>query len=192
MCDAGSCLCGKKVAVLAADLYEELEVWYPLLRLREAGAEVRVVGPEARKRYKSKLGYSVRSDLAASKALAAKFDAVIIPGGFAPDILRRYRAVNDFVQAMGDRKKIVAAICHGGWVLCSTKLLRGRKATSFIAIKDDMTNAGAKWVDKEVVVDRGLITSRTPEDLPVFCRTIIAELGGAGKKAKQKKTRKKR
>ena len=167
----------KRVAVLAAEAYQELEVWYPLLRLREAGCEARVVGPEKGKIYRSKLGYPVTSDLAASAALAGRFDAVVIPGGWAPDYLRRCPGVVRMVERMGRAGKIVAAICHGGWVLCSTKLLAGRTATSFSAIRDDMTNAGARWVDREIVVDGNLITSRKPEDLPAFCRAILAGLG---------------
>jgi protease I len=181
MCDAGVCLCGRKAAVLVADLYQELEVWYPYYRLREAGAEVRLVGPEAKKQYQSKLGYGATSDLAAAPRLAARFDVVVIPGGYAPDVLRRYPAVNGFVQAMGDRGKVVAAICRGGWVLCSTKLLSGRRATSFSAIRDDMTNAGATWRDAEVVVDGNLITSRTPDDLPAFMRAVLAAVGARGR-----------
>jgi len=192
MCDAGVCLCGRKVAVLVADLYQEVEVWYPYYRLREAGAAVELVGPEAKKEYRSKYGYPAVSDRAAAPALAARYDAVIIPGGFAPDVLRRYPAVNGFVQAMGDRGKVVAAICHGGWVLCSTKLLRGRRATSFSAIKDDMTNAGAAWRDAEVVIDGNLITSRTPDDLPAFMRAVLAAVAarGAGKRSRQAEQRK--
>ena len=164
---------GKRIAVLVEQQYQELEVWYPVYRLREAGAEVSLVGPEAGKTYPSKLGYPVTSDLAAENALADEFDAVVIPGGFAPDYLRRSPAIIDFVREMAGQGKVVAAICHGPWVLCSTPTLQGRRATSFFAIKDDVKNAGANWTDQEVVRDGNLITSRKPDDLPAFCRTII-------------------
>jgi protease I len=187
MCDTGVCLCGRKVAVLVADLYQEVEVWYPYYRLREAGAEVELVGPEAKKEYKSKYGYPAVSDRAAAPALAARYDAVIIPGGFAPDVLRRYPAVNRMVERMGETGKVVAAICHGGWVLCSTKLLRGRRATSFFAIRDDVTNAGATWIDAQVVVDGNLITSRKPDDLPAFMQAVLGALAGGKPGAKRRK-----
>jgi protease I len=164
---------GKRVAVLVEQQYQELEVWYPVYRLREAGADVSLVGPEAGKTYPSKLGYPAKTDLSAADASVDDFDAVVIPGGFAPDYLRRSSFVLDFVRDMADQGKIVAAICHGPWVLCSTPALKGRRATSFFAIKDDVHNAGADWVDEPVVRDGNIITSRTPDDLPLFLRTIV-------------------
>ena len=164
---------GKRVAVLVEQQYQELEIWYPVYRLREAGAEVVLVGPEANKTYPSKLGYPARTEQSAADCTAEDFDAVVIPGGFAPDYLRRSSFVLDFVRDMADQGKIVAAICHGPAVLCSTPALKGRRATSFFAIKDDVINAGADWVDEPVVRDGNIITSRTPDDLPVFLRTII-------------------
>src|SRR5207244_3203930 len=121
----------------------------------------------------SKLGYPARSDAAAADVTADDFDAVVIPGGFAPDYLRRSSFVLDLVRDMADQGKIVAAICHGPWVLCSTPALKGRRATSFFSIKDDVTNAGADWVDEPVVRDGNLITSRKPDDLPALLRTLI-------------------
>ncbi|MGE5280323.1 MAG: type 1 glutamine amidotransferase domain-containing protein [Deltaproteobacteria bacterium] len=166
----------KRVAVLVEDIYQDLEVWYPLLRLREAGHEVRVVGTGRSKTYKSKHGYEIAEDMSIRDAAERDFDAVIIPGGYAPDILRRYEAVNKFVRALFEKGKVVASICHGGWVLVSAGVLKGKTATSFIAIKDDVANAGAKFVDEEVVVDGNLITSRKPEDLPAFMREVLKQL----------------
>lgn len=161
-------LSGKRVAVLVEQKYEELEVWYPVYRLREAGAEVVLVGPKAGETYPSKLGYPAKSDAAAADVTASQFHAVVIPGGFAPDYIRRSEAMLKLVRDAFAAGKPVAAICHGPWVLCSTQALKGRTATGFHSIKDDMTNAGATFVDKEVVVDGNVITSRTPNDLPAF------------------------
>ena len=163
---------GKKIAVLVADLYQEMEVWYPLLRFREDGAETVAVGAEAGKSYASKKGYPVVADKSLAQVSAADFDALIVPGGWAHDTLRQDERVLNLVREMDKAGKIVAAICHAGWVLCSAGVLRGRKATCFKAIKDDLTNAGAHYVDEEVVVDGNLITSRVPTDLPAFCREI--------------------
>ena len=165
-----------KIAVLVEDQYQVLEVWYPYLRFREEGMETVLVGTGAKKEYKSKEGYPAPEELSIKQAKTDDFDAVIIPGGYAPDILRRYKEVNDFVREMDKRKKVVASICHGGWVLVSAGILKGRKATSFSAIKDDMVNARAEFLDEEVVVDGNLITSRNPYDLPAFCREIINKL----------------
>jgi len=163
---------GKKVAVLVENLYQELEVWYPVLRFREAGAAVKIVGPK-KGEYASKLGYPAVADAAASSVRAADFDAIVIPGGFAPDRMRLDRAMVKLVADGIKQGKCVAAICHGGWMLCSARGIEGRKLTSFVAIKDDMINAGVKWVDKEVAVDGNIVTSRKPDDLPAFCRAII-------------------
>jgi len=161
-----------KVAILVEDHYQVLEVWYPYLRLREAGINTVLVGT-GKKEYKSKEGYPAVADISIKKAKAADFSGVVIPGGYAPDILRRYKEVNNFVKEMFKKKRIVAGICHGGWVLVSAGILKGKKATSFSAIKDDMVNAGAEFIDKEVVVDSNLVTSRKPYDLPAFCREIL-------------------
>lgn len=162
----------KKIAVLIEDNYQVLEVWYPYLRLREEGFKTIFVGT-GKKNYKSKEGYPVEEELAIQKLKSTDFDGVIIPGGYAPDNLRRYKEINDFVKTMDKEKKLVAAICHAGWVLVSAGILKNRKATCFSAIRDDLVNAGAEYSDREVVVDANLITSRTPYDLPVFCREII-------------------
>jgi protease I len=165
---------GIRVAILVEQQYQEMEVWYPLYRLREAGCEVHAVGPDVGKTYPSKLGYPITSDVAAKNARAEDYDVVVVPGGFAPDFMRRTEAMIRFVSEMAEEGKVVAAICHGPWVLCSTQALKGRKATCFFAIKDDVINAGADYVDEEVVRDGNVITSRKPDDLPAFVTTIIA------------------
>jgi protease I len=167
---------GKRAAILVEQQYQEMEVWYPLYRLKEAGCQVTLVGPEAGKTYPSKLGYPAKSDKGAEDVRADDFDLVVIPGGFAPDFIRRAPAMIKLVADMADKGKLLAAICHGPWVLCSTKALKGKKATCFFAIKDDVINAGANYVDEEVVRDGNLITSRKPDDLPAFMKAISAAL----------------
>lgn len=169
---------GKRVAVLAENMYQELELWYPLLRLREAGAETLVVGTGSAATYTSKHGYPVDVDAVAGELRAADVDAVVVPGGYAPDLMRRYPAMVGLVRDAFEQGKVVAAICHAGWLLVSAGILQGKKATCFFAIKDDLVNAGATYVNQEVVVDGNLITSRTPMDLPAFCRAIVDALGG--------------
>jgi protease I len=169
---------GKRVAILAEKTYQDLELWYPRLRLREEGAEVKIIGTGSASSYSGKYGYPVTVDAAADEVSADEFDAVVIPGGYAPDHLRRYESALKLVREAFEKGKIVAAICHAGWVLVSAGILRGKKATCFYAIKDDLVNAGATYLDQEVVVDGNLVTSRTPDDLPAFCRAIIAALGG--------------
>lgn len=167
---------GKRVAVLVEQQYQELEVWYPVYRLREAGCTVTLVGPEAGATYPSKLGYPAKSDKAAKDVKAGDFDGIVIPGGFAPDYIRRSEPTLKLVRDMAEQGKVIAAICHGPWVLCSTTALRGKKATCFFAIKDDVTNAGGKYVDEECVVDGNLITSRKPDDLPAFVVAVMKAL----------------
>jgi len=164
---------GKRVAVLVEQQYQEMEVWYPIYRLREAGCKVTVIGPEAGHTYASKLGYPVKSDKAARDVSADDFDALVIPGGFAPDYIRRSEAMIRLVSTMAEQGKVVAAICHGPWVLCSTQALKGRKVTCFHSIKDDVSNAGGHYVDAEVMRDGNLITSRKPDDLPAFMQTLF-------------------
>jgi protease I len=170
---------GKRIAVLVDIMYQEMEVWYPLFRFREAGAEVVVVGPQAGETYGSRFGYPCKADLSFDEARAADFDGVIIPGGYAPDHIRRHAAALKFVKELDGQHKLIACICHGAWVLCSAGILRGRTGTCFFAIKDDMINAGAGWEDAEVVVDGNLVTSRKPEDLPAFCKAAIGVLAAA-------------
>jgi protease I len=163
---------GKRIAVLVADQYQELEVWYPLLRFREDGAETVAVGAEAGQTYSSKKGYPVVAERSSAEVDPAQFDAVVIPGGWAPDALRQDERMVRFVRDMDGAGKVVAAICHAGWMLTSADIVRGRKVTCFKAIKDDMVHAGGRYVDEEVAVDGNLITSRMPADLPAFCREI--------------------
>lgn len=165
-------LSGKRIALLVADLYQELEFWYPYYRLGEEGAVVVTVGPE-QGIVKSKLGYPAEASLAADQAKAEDFDAIVIPGGYAPDLMRRSPAMVQLVREAFDQDKVVAAICHAGWMLVSAGVVKGKRVTGFFSIKDDLKNAGAEWVDQEVVRDGNLITSRTPDDLPAFCRAII-------------------
>ena len=168
---------GKKIALLVDQDYQELEVWYPYYRLKEEGAQLVRVGPKAGETYKSKLGYPCPADAAAREVKADDFAALVVPGGWAPDFMRRDESMIGFVQACAKRPELVlAAICHGGWMLCCTDALKGSRATSFVAIRYDMINAGAKWVDEECVVDGRLITSRKPDDLPAFCAAIIKAL----------------
>ena len=165
---------GKRIAILVDQMYQEMEVWYPLYRFREAGAEVVVVAAKGGEAYPSKLGYPCKSDISYDAARAEDFDGVLAPGGFAPDFIRRHPRAIEFVRQIAEQGKLTAAICHGPWVLCSAGVLRGRHATSFFAIKDDVVNAGAHWEDSEVVVDENIVTSRKPDDLPAFCVACVA------------------
>ncbi len=167
---------GKRIVVLVADLYQELEVWYPLLRFREEGAEIVAAGAEAGKTYASKRGYPVVAERSIADVYAADFDAVIIPGGWAPDALRQDERVLRLVREMDVAGKVIAAICHAGWVLCSADIIRGRRVTGYKAIRDDLIHAGGNYLDEEVVVDGNLITSRVPTDLPAFCREVSRAL----------------
>lgn len=167
---------GKTVAVLVEQKYEDLELWYPALRLQEAGAEVWLVGPSAGVGYESKHGYPAKTDHAIADVSVDQIDGVVVPGGFSPDYMRRDPAFRTLVREAALAGKPVAAICHGPWMLCSAKVLEGREATSFHSIREDMENAGARWVDKDVVVDGPIITSRTPKDLIPFTVALIKAL----------------
>jgi protease I len=166
----------QRVAIMVDEMYQVLEVWYPYYRLKEAGIAVDLVAAEAKRQYHSKEGYPCVSDIAANDAKAGDYDAMVIPGGFAPDFMRRSPDVIKFANDMVNAGKVIAAICHGGWLLCSTPIYKGKKATCFMAIKDDIKNAGAEYVDAECVVDGNLITSRKPDDLPAFCTAILKAL----------------
>ena len=168
-------LINKKVIIFAEAYYEDLELWYPKIRLTEEGAKVIVAGT-GEKTYKGKNGYPLEVDGNIKDYEPKDFEAVLIPGGWAPDRLRRYKEVLEFVRAMHKNGKLIGAICHAGWVLASAGILEGKKITCVSAIKDDMINAGAQYFDKEVVVDENIITSRKPDDLPAFCREIIKAL----------------
>jgi len=166
----------KTVGILVETDYQTLEVWYPLLRLREAGHQPIVIGTGSANVYRSKDGYPVSVERAAGSVQPSDLDAIIIPGGWAPDKLRQYPAVIDLVRQVHSAGKPVAAICHAGWVLVSAGLCRGRRLTSFVAIKDDLIAAGGQWVDEECVVDGNLITARKPDDLPAFMSALLSAL----------------
>ena len=167
---------GKKVVVLAENNYQELELWVPYYRLKEEGAEVTLVGTGSSRTYTSKHGYPVDVDKEAKEIDMAKYDGVVIPGGYAPDMMRRYPEMVRIVREAHERGKVIGAICHAGWMLASAGILKGKKVTCFFAIKDDLIHAGADYVDEEVVRDGNLITSRKPDDLPAFCRELIEAL----------------
>ena len=166
---------GKKVLFFAGPLYEDLELWYPKIRLEEEGAATTVAGL-GEKTYPGKRGYPVVVDADVDQVDAAVFDGLVIPGGFAPDQLRRSDKVLRLTREIYLAGKPLAFICHAGWVPISAKILKGKRATSVRAIKDDMENAGVIWEDAAVVVDGNLISSRTPADLPDFCKALIAAL----------------
>ncbi len=169
---------GKKVIVLAENNYQELELWYPYYRLKEEGAEVSVVGSGSSSTFTSKTGYPVTADFSAEVVNMADYDGIIIPGGYAPDLMRRFPPMVKLVRDAHDQGKVIGAICHAGWMLVSAGILKGKKATCFFAIRDDLINAGANYIDQDVVRDGNLITSRMPDDLPAFCREIILALKG--------------
>ena len=162
-------------AVLAFvdDIYEDLELWYPKLRLIEAGAAVTVAGEKADTKYTGKNGYPCVSDAAIARMRASDFEGVVVPGGFMPDKLRRDEDVLQLVRDFAESGKLVAAICHGGWIPISAGVYRGVKVTGSRGIKDDLVNAGAVWIDAPVVIDRNFVSSRKPDDLPDFCRGIL-------------------
>lgn len=166
-------LAGQKVLIFTGDIYEDLELWYPKLRLIEAGAEVVVAGEEAGKTYAGKNGYPCKSDARIADMNASDFDALVVPGGFMPDKLRRDPKVLQLVRDFFQSNKPVAAICHGGWIPISAGIYRGVRVTGSPGIKDDLVNAGALFEDASVVVDRNSVSSRKPDDLPDFCRALI-------------------
>jgi len=166
----------KRIAILIENMFDEREFIYPYYRLLEEGYEVHIVGTEKETDYTSKVGLIVRSTHSSKEVSAKDYDGVIIPGGFSPDYMRRSKDTVKFVKDMDRENKLIAAICHGPWMMASCCDLKGRKVTSFFAIKDDLVNAGADYLDEEVVVDGNLVTSRTPRDLPAFLKKIIEKL----------------
>lgn len=165
----------KKIAILVEDDYEDLELWYPYFRLKEAGYEPVLVGPKEGV-YRGKRGYEAKVTLSADRTDAGELLALIIPGGWAPDRLRRHDSVVELVRGVFDRGSIIASICHGGSLLVSANVVRGKKVTSFHSIEMDLINAGARYIDREVVVDGNLITPRKPDDLPAFMRELLRAL----------------
>lgn len=167
---------GRKVLIFVGDDYEDLELWYPKLRLTEAGATVVVAGERAPHTYRGKHGYPCESDATIAEQRAEDYDALVIPGGWMPDKLRRNAKVLQITRAFQAARKPLAAICHGPWINASAGICRGVKMTGSPGIRDDIVNAGAEWKDAAVVVDGHIITSRKPADLPDFCEAIIAAL----------------
>lgn len=168
---------GKKILMFVHNLYEEMELHYPRYRLMEAGFEVVVAGPEKEQTYEGKHGYPCKADESLSKINPSHFEGLIIPGGYAPDKLRMIPEVLQITKKLHSDGKLIAFICHAGWVPASAGILKGIKCTSYKAIKDDMIHAGANWVDEAVVVDKNCISSRSPADLPYFCPAILNFLG---------------
>ncbi len=164
---------GKQILIFVGQIYEDLELWYPKLRLIEAGATVVVAGPKAQENYAGKNGYPCDSDVAIADVDTQQFDGLVVPGGFMPDKLRRDSRALETVQAFDNAEKLIAAICHGGWIPISAGVYRGVTVTGSPGIKDDLVNAGASWRDEAVVIDRHFVSSRKPDDLPDFCRGIL-------------------
>jgi protease I len=168
---------GKKVVLLAENLYHDLEFWVPYYRLKEEGAEITTVGSGSSQTYTGKYGYPIEVNKEAKEIDMSKYDGVVIPGGYAPDMMRRFPEMVRIVKEAHQKGKVIAAICHAGWMLISAGILKGKNVTGVSAIKDDLVNAGGNYIDQEVVRDGNLITSRKPDDLPAFCREMIEALG---------------
>jgi protease I len=164
---------GKRAALPIGPLFEDTEATYPLYRLREAGAEVVVVGLKAGETIRGKKGQELDTEAAAAELSAEELDLLVLPGGYGPDKLRTDEGVKRLVRDMNERGKPIAFICHAGWIPVSAGILEGRRATSYHTIADDMRNAGAVWEDAEVVVDGNLVSSRKPDDLPAFMDALI-------------------
>jgi protease I len=162
-----------RIAILVEKMYEDLELQYPRLRLREAGHAVDVIGPKAGETYVGKHGYPQKSEKAAGDVQASDYALIVIPGGSSPDHMRRSEHMVRLVRDAAGRKIPMAAICHGPWMLCSTDALRGRRCTSYMSIVHDVITAGGRWVDEECVVDGPIITARCPDDLPSFSNAIL-------------------
>lgn len=168
----------KRVIALVDHDFEDLELWYPILRLQEEGATVHLIGSRAKHTYIGKYGVPAVSDFGFKdlQASAGNYDGILVPGGWAPDQLRRYPEVIQYIQEMNKEEKVIGQICHAGWVLISADILKGKTVTSTPGIKDDMTNAGATWIDEAVVVDGHLISSRRPPDLPPYMKAFADKL----------------
>jgi len=168
---------GKRIAILLEEGFEDLEFWAPLMRMQEEGARVTVVGVTAGKTVKSKTGgLTATTDVAAADVQASDFDGLIVPGGWAPDKLRRYAAITSLVRQVYDQGKVVGMICHAGLVGISAGIVRGHRSTGSLGIKDDLLNAGATWVDEAAFRDGNLVWGRVVPDIPFFCRELVAAL----------------
>lgn len=164
---------GKKIIALVHHEFEDLELWYPILRLREEGVVVHLAGEKAGEKYIGKYGVPAQSEVSFLEIKAKDYDGILVPGGWAPDKLRRFPEVLTLVQEMHSSKKVIGQICHAGWVLISAKILNGVKVTSTPGIKDDMENAGATWIDEPVVRDGHIVSSQRPPDLPPYMKEFI-------------------
>jgi protease I len=162
-----------KIAILVEKIYEDLELQYPRLRLKEAGHTVDIVGPKVGETYVGKHGYPQKAEKSAADVKAGDYQLIVIPGGSSPDHMRRNEHMVKLVRDAAAKNIPMAAICHGPWMLCSTNALKGKRCTSYMSIVHDVINAGGQWVDEEVVVDGNIITSRTPDDLPSFSNAIL-------------------
>ncbi len=169
----------QKILMFVAEEYEDLELQYPKYRMQEEGFQVVVAGAHAKETYKGHKGYPCQSDISFDDVKVQDFDALIIPGGYAPDKLRKLPKVLEIVKQFNEKGKLIAFICHAGWIPISAKIIKGVKCTSVVNIKDDMINAGAHWVDEPVVIDKNFVSSRFPADLPKFCPAIIEQLSHA-------------
>ncbi len=168
---------GKRIAYLVEDGFEDLEFWVPVMRLREEGASVVIVGSRL-ERFHGKYRLEATADVEASDVCAAEFDGLVVPGGWAPDKLRRYPSVLKLVREINEQGKVIGAICHAGSVLISAKIVKGRKATGSVGIRDDLINAGAEWVDAPALRDGNLVWGRVVEDIPAFCRELVKAFAG--------------
>ncbi|WP_410768980.1 type 1 glutamine amidotransferase domain-containing protein [Fontibacillus sp. BL9] len=175
-------LTGKKVIALVDEEFEDLELWYPIYRVREEGALVHLAGAEKGKKYIGKYGVPAEAELAFEEIRASDYDGILVPGGWAPDKLRRYSKVLEIVRELHQAKKPVGQICHAGWVLISAGILNGVTVTSTPGIRDDMENAGAIWKDEPVVVDGHIISARRPPDLPEYGKAFVDALIAASEK----------
>jgi protease I len=167
-----------RVAIIVENKYEDLELQYPRLRLKEAGHTVEMIGPRVDTTYIGKWGYPQKADKESREANARDYDLIVIPGGTSPDFMRRDGSTIRLVRDAAALGIPLAAICHGPWMMCSTNVLRGRRCTSFFAIAHDVVNAGGQWVDEECVVDGPVITARCPDDLPAFMQAILQIVSG--------------
>ena len=165
-----------KILSLIHNEFEDLELWYPILRLREEGHIVDIAGENKNEKYIGKYGVPAESNLSYDEINSKDYDALLVPGGWAPDKIRRFPKVLEVVKEMNSDNKVIGQICHAGWVLISADILRGKTVTSTPGIKDDMTNAGAVWVNESVVVDGNLVSSRQPKDLPNYMKAFIETL----------------
>lgn len=168
-----------RIAIFTEDMYEDVEFWYPYYRLKEAGHDITVIGSGTKDSYKGKHGIENKVDISIRDARADDYDALVIPGGYAPDKMRLHPEFAEFTALFDTKGKLIASLCHGPWILASAGILRGRKVTCWPSLKDDMINAGARYQDSEVVVSDNIITSRGPQDLPAFMSEVVSALSAS-------------